>query len=334
MATTGARGGRGGKKTRDPAAILPETLTRKGFRIRALGPLPERFDPMKATTRQLAAYRLPRRPDAKAEPELRKLWDRVMSRTRLWITPEFEHHEHIKHGPARGSGRRAVTARLGSPGVSNATSNNWSGAADFSPAGKPYGFVGGQWTVPSPNTRTDGAYYASEWVGIDGWNSNDVLQAGTETQITKILFITAEQVYAWWEWFPAGEVKINNLPVSAGDVMYCLICADTTSHATVYFSNQSEGVGTRFEITPPRGTTLTGNVAEWIVERPTVGGAVANLTDYAACYFDECIAGGAGNIDNLGGASLITMTGTGGATLSEPTQENDHVVKLNWRKSS
>src|SRR5690242_20942999 len=76
MATTGARGSRGGKKTREPAAIIPETLTRKGFRIRGLGPLPERFDPMKATARQLAAYRLPRRPDAKTEPRLRALWDR------------------------------------------------------------------------------------------------------------------------------------------------------------------------------------------------------------------------------------------------------------------
>jgi len=334
MAPIGSRGSRGNRKKQKPTATVPETLTSKGFKIRGLGPLPEGFDPMKAKDRHLAAYRLPRRPDAKKEPQLRELWNRIMSRTQLWITPEFEHRENIKHGPARGSDRRAVTARLGSPGVSNATSNNWSGAANFSPAGKPYSFVGGQWTVPSPNTKASGAYYASEWVGIDGWNSNDVLQAGTETQITKILFITVKQVYTWWEWFPAGEVKINNLPVSAGDVMYCLICADTTTHATVYFSNQSEGVGTRFEITPPSGTTLTGNVAEWIVERPTVGGSVANLTDYAACYFDECIAGGAGNIDNLNGASLITMTGIGGAALSEPAQENDHVVKLNWRRSS
>jgi len=75
-------------------------------------------------------------------------------------------------------------------------------------------------------------------------------------------------------------------------------------------------------------------VAEWIVERPAVGGSVARLAGYAACSFDECIAGGSGRIDNLSGASLITMTGNGGATLSEPTQENDHVVKLNWRKSS
>jgi hypothetical protein len=187
--------------------------------------------------------------------------------------------------------------------------------------------------VPGPNAAAH-VLYASESVGIDGWGSNDVPQAGTETQITKIWFITARSVYTWWEWFPSGEVAISNLPVSAAEVLYCLICADTTSHATMYFSDQSQGVGTQFEVTAPRGTTLSGNVAEWIVERPTVNGSVANLTDYAACSFDECIAGGSGSITNISGASLITMSGGGGGALSEPAKENDRVVKLNWRKSS
>ncbi len=334
MATNDSR--TSGRSRREPSAeaVVPESLTRLGFKIRALGPLPEGFDPLTATDRQLTTHRIPRRPDAKKEPQLRASWDRAVSRTQLLIVPEFEHRENITHGPARTAGGRTVTARRGAAGVSNATSSNWSGAARFSPAGKPYGFVGGQWTVPSPNSTTDGVFYASEWVGIDGWNSNDVLQAGTETQITKVLFITARQVYAWWEWFPAGEVAISNLPVAAGDVMYCLICADTSTHATMYYSNQSQGVGTQFEVTAPARTSLTGNVAEWIVERPTVNGSVANLTDYAACYFDECIAGGAANIDDLNGSFLITMTGSGGANLSEPAKENDSVVKVNWRKSS
>jgi len=321
-------------RTSSAKAIIPETLTARGFRIRGFGPLPEGFDPTAATARQLTAYRLPRRPDADKEPELRALWERTMSRTKLWITPEFEHREHITHRPAQRARGRLTTNELDRTTITNATSNNWSGAASFSPAGKPYRFVGGQWTVPSPNATDDGAYYASQWVGIDGWNSSDVLQAGTETQITKLWFFRSTQVYTWWEWFPAGEVRISNLPVSPGDVMYCLICADSTTHATVSYSNQSQGVGTRFDITPPSGTMLTGNVAEWIVERPTVSGSVANLTDYAACYFDECIAGGSLNIDNLANASLITMTGAGSATLSEPTKENDHVVKVTWRKSS
>ncbi|UQX88670.1 G1 family endopeptidase [Jatrophihabitans telluris] len=322
---------------------VPQTLTAKGFQVRGFGPLPDTFDPMTASARQLAAQRLPRRPDANKEPQLRELWERAMGRTKVWITPEFEHREHISHGPMRqepAPKRRGAAAATGATAaaeqavVSNATSTNWSGAAVFSPADKPYRFVGGQWTVPSPNTVDDGSYYASEWVGIDGWGSPDVLQAGTETEVTKLWIFRSTQVYAWWEWYPAGEVRIGNLPVSPGDVMYCLICADSTSHATVTFSNQSSGVGTRFDITAPSGTTLTGNVAEWIVERPSVNGSVASLTDYAACYFDECIAGGSLHVDNIGAASLITMTGTGGAALSEPVKENDHVVKVNWRKSS
>src|SRR5262249_48764308 len=82
MATKGSRGHKGSRKTEKLTSIIPETLTRKGFKIRARGPLPDGFDPMKATVRQLAAHRLPRRPDAEKEPQLRALWDRTMSRTK------------------------------------------------------------------------------------------------------------------------------------------------------------------------------------------------------------------------------------------------------------
>jgi len=326
--------GTGSARRDQQTGSVPRTLTSKGFKVRGFGALPAGFNPLTASARRLAALRLPRRPDARTEPHLAKLWERVIGRTRLWIAPEFEHRENISHGPLRAGQSKQRRAKAHPLAVANATSTNWSGAAIFAPAKKPYRFVGGQWTVPSPNAPNDGTFYASEWVGIDGWNSSDVLQAGTETQITKFWFFTATQVYTWWEWFPAGEVKISNLPVSPGDVMYCLICADSTTHATVSFSNQSTGVGTRFDITAPSRTALIGNVAEWIVERPTVNGSVANLTDYAACYFDECLAGGSLNIDNLANASLITMTGSGNAHLSEPVKENDNVLKVNWRKAS
>ena len=60
-----------------------------------------------------------------------------------------------------------------------------------------------------PKRARKGAFYASEWVGIDGWNSADVLQAGTETQVTEILWFRIKNVYVWWEWFPSGEVAID-----------------------------------------------------------------------------------------------------------------------------
>ncbi|MGA9598510.1 MAG: hypothetical protein WBV06_20305, partial [Acidimicrobiia bacterium] len=74
MATKSSSGSRRTARTPSFETIVPESLTRKGFKIRGLGSLPEKFDPLEATARQIAAYRLPRRPDVEKEPELRALW--------------------------------------------------------------------------------------------------------------------------------------------------------------------------------------------------------------------------------------------------------------------
>ena len=316
------------------------TVTRiaKGFSVRTYEPTPEQFDPRTATDRQLLHHGLPRRPDAVREQEWRAAWDKAFARPTTWIVPTFEEVKDRSHGAVRPAGRKKLAARSAVAAFANATSNNWSGAVDFSAKGTPYKWVGGQWTVPNPHAPAAGSYYASEWVGIDGWGSSDVLQAGTETQITEVLWFKIANVYTWWEWFPAGEMAITNLPVSPGDVMYCLICVNSTTSATVYFSNQATGVSTNFTITAPGGTILAGNVAEWVVERPTVSGSAASLTDYDVVYFDECLAGWSGGgtvgVDDLASATSITMTGSGGAELSVPTIENSHLLKLTWRKSS
>jgi hypothetical protein len=311
--------------------------TSKGFSVRTYEPPPEGFDARTAPDRELLRHGLPRRPHAVREPEWRAAWDRAFGRSMTWIVPTFEEIADRSHGPARPSARRKLVAASKLPGVANATSGNWSGAVDFSAKGKPYRWVAGQWTVPNPHAPGSGAYYASEWVGIDGWGSSDVLQAGTETQVTHVLWFTVANVYTWWEWFPAGEVAITNLPVSPGDVMYCLICVNSTTSATVYFSNQATGVSTSFTITAPSGTTLAGNSAEWVVERPTVNGSVASLTDYDIVYFDECLAGWSGGgsigVDDLTSATAVTMIGSGAAEMSVPTIENSHLLKATWKKA-
>ena len=332
---------RTGKATGTRAEGSAVTRTSKGFAVRTYEPAPAGFDPRTATDRQLLHHGFPRRPHAVSEAAWRAAWDKAFSRPTNWIAPVFQEMPGRTHGPLRPAGRRkALKAATGGAAAApaNATSNNWSGAADFSGRGTPYTWVAGQWTVPNPHAPSAGSFYSSQWVGIDGWNSSDVLQAGTETQITQILWFTVTNVYTWWEWFPAGEVAITNLPVTPGDVMYCLICVNSTTSATVYFSNQASGVSTSFTITAPRGTTLTGNVAEWVVERPSIGGNVAALTDYDIVYFDDCLAGWSGGgkvgVDNLATATSITMTGAGGAALSVPTIENDHLMKVTWKKSS
>lgn len=325
---------RSAKKTAKAARSM---TTSKGFRIRTYELPPADFNPMTASARLLLRHGFPTPPDAKTAPELRKLWDKAFSRPRTWITPEFREVKGKTHGPALRPGGRARARVSALRKIANATSSNWSGSVAFPPTNRKFGWIEGQWTVPNPHTPTIGSYYASEWVGIDGWGSGDVLQAGTETEIVDIGIFSATQVYAWWEWFPAGEVAITNLHVSPGDVMYCLICVNSTTTATVYISNQSSLVTTSFSITAPKGTSLVGNSAEWIVERPTVNGSLASLTDYKVVYFDEGISGLSGapfGIVTLGSGATVTMTGNNNASLSVPTLETGQLMKVDWLKAN
>jgi hypothetical protein len=315
--------------------------TSKGYSIRTYEVPPPDFDARTASDRELLHHGLPSRPDAATEPQLRALWDRAFSRPHTWITPEFIEVEGKVHGPvARPRGVTPSIARGATPKtVVNATSTNWSGSVAFAPSGNTYRFVLGSWTVPNPYAPGYGAFYASEWVGIDGWGSNDVFQAGTETQVVKVpIFGEFRSVYAWWEWFPAGEVAIGNLGVSPGDFMTCLMCVNSSTTGTVYFSNLSTNVSTTFTITAPSGTTLVGNSAEWIVERPSVNGSVASLTDYDVEFFDGCIAGYSDGrtlgISSAGSATPVTMTGNGGASLSVPTFDASQLIRLDWRAAN
>src|SRR2546429_5930298 len=129
--------------------------------------------------------------------------------------------------------------------------------------------------VPLPADPKGGksSFHASAWIGIDGWGSPDVLQAGTESSLVN----GSKKVYAWWEWYPDFEIAISNFPVSAGDTIYCLICATSATQASIYLTNDSTDQSTSFNITAPSGTSLVGNCAEWIVETPNVGGNPTTL---------------------------------------------------------
>lgn len=312
-------------------------VTSKGFRIRTYEPTPDGFDPLTAVPSQLLHYGFPTRPDSEISPKLWKVWEEKLSRPRTWITPVFRELEGRTHGAAIKAGDRPLEKPTGSAKIANATSSNWSGSVAFAPAGRTFGWIEGEWTVPNPHAPLFGSFYASEWVGIDGWGSPDVLQAGTETEILDIGIIKASQIYAWWEWYPSGEVAISNLPVSPGDLMYCLICVNSDTTATVYITNESSLVSTHFTITAPAGTVLNGNSAEWIVERPSVNGAITSLSDYKTVYFDEAVAGLAGapfTIITSGSGIPVTMTGNNNTPLSSPILETSQLMKVDWLKAS
>ena len=179
----------------------------------SVGP-PEGFDPNTASSTELIKRGLLwRRPQKSGHHRLVAAWDKVFSRR--WrakdrIVP------HLK--PQIGK-----THRLGGLKRTDAgfITNTWAGGViQFGQWVTALGF----WQVPTVSQPTEpqgneGGWNSSSWIGIDGVNSNDVLQAGVEQQVDG----SGNASYvAWFEWFAPGSVggtinDISNNKVILGD---------------------------------------------------------------------------------------------------------------------
>jgi len=152
------------------------------------------------------------------------------------------------------------------------TSLNWSGYAAIAPAGSKITDVTQNWTVPSVSAAPAG--FSSTWAGIGGYNTQDLIQAGTESD-------TAQTPYAWYEILPASETPItsgcagdNSCTVRPGDQMTVTI--HSTGGNGWNISMQDIGHWT-WSLNLNYASTFSS--AEWILEAPTVGAqtVIANV---------------------------------------------------------
>ncbi len=136
---------------------------------------PAGFEPLTAGDDALAAYGFPPRPDVRTAPQAYARWAHAVGAHPQRLVPELR-ETGIYHGPLRSTIKN-------SPAI---TSSNWSGYAAPGSAtvwsGVSFSQVQGQYIVPAVDTATcNGEWdYSASWVGIDGYRSDDVLQAGTE----------------------------------------------------------------------------------------------------------------------------------------------------------
>ena len=72
--------------------------------------------------------------------------------------------------------------RHGVRGLTQFYSTNWSGYANNNSGGNTYSNVSAHWTQPAITCPTKEEQLAAFWVGIDGYTSNTVEQAGTLAQ--------------------------------------------------------------------------------------------------------------------------------------------------------
>lgn len=335
-----------------PRRLSPEESLK---RLRVFRPPPAKFNPLKASKRELTLYGLPHPPDPKTHPRQAKLWRMHLSDRPEVVVPELQIRDGavsprgfpgdgpfvpLQTHPFLPPADRRYFTRPGEVSqvakwllnASPQTSSNWSGAAAPRPPTEPYNAVYASFAVPtvSPppsawNGRgyNDGSWQCLTWVGIDGWNgTTDVMQAGAYSQVTVSKGSFNYTQYAFYEFAPALWLSVPNFPVSPGDTLAVNVCAPfTTTHAVATIGNKTTNQVVTVGFDAPGSTKLSGNVAEWIVENPAPPShpkiAYSNeFANYGSVVFHDCIAGSKTQERDLMSATPINMTETDGTVMS------------------
>jgi hypothetical protein len=319
------------------------------------------FDVRTASDRHLVVHGLPARPDSQVHPRLATKWDRVAALRLEFITPELRtmpsrrraldrdlivrrsiadleiarYHRKATHAFA--VDRLVDVVKLWQ--LIPETSTNWSGAYVKRPNTEPLVSVTGEWTVPGVNPPAsawngtgynDGTYLCGVWVGIDGTQgTGDVMQAGTASQcVVAGGKMISTRFFAWIEWFSLPSVAVVNFPVQVGDLISCTVCAPFgNTHGSALFNNLTSGATTNVGIDPPAGTSLVGNVAEWIVEDPGMaGGGLFPFPNYGSTHFTDCSAGSQNIELDLNAAKVIDLVDASNTVLSSAYIESNRTL--------
>lgn len=223
------------------------------------------------------------------------------------------HPNHLAAKPGGGSGSPSTF-----PGWA---SSNWSGYAATTASSTPFTGITGHWKVPSVSASS-GATYSADWIGLDGFANNSLIQTGTEQD-----FYSGSGHYgAWWTTSSQNfEEQTINEPVSPGDPMTATISGSGTSWSMTLADTSSAHP---WSFTEPVTYTGPRTSAEWVVEAPTVGGRIASLAHYLSpTTFDPGTVDG-GSSPNLvasDGGELVQGSGHRTVVVSIPsTPDSDH----------
>jgi hypothetical protein len=281
------------------------------------------FDPVAATPAILQSYGFPPKPNKLNDPAGYKSWLTAVTHHQTRLQNVVLKQTNRSNGPAKLVGKS--NGNITNPNTS-ATTFNWSGFVDENEAGLPFhnlSYIEAFWIVPVAQLAFGASnenVYSSQWVGFDGWDSPDVLQAGTEADVINGI----PNYDAWFEWYPNSESEIGGFSVSPGDVMFVEVWNTSSTVGNAFLENLTTDTAVSFQFDAPPGTSLVGDSAEWIFERPSVGGSFATLTNYIATAFHGCTA-----YASVGGGTYNRpyYPGTGGNS-SYPSLSSYNVTML------
>ncbi len=144
---------------------------------------------------------------------------------------------------------------------------NWSGYAVTPGSG--ITAVNSTFVVPSAGLVPPG--FAATWAGIGGYNTSDLIQAGTAEQSLPSDPVLGPQYYAWYELLPNSETQLTgcspdaNCTVTPGDHISVAISNAGGNNWSISMTDSGHWTWSKTV-----SYASSGSSAEWILEAPTL----------------------------------------------------------------
>jgi hypothetical protein len=274
---------------------------------------PPDFDPLTSPNEQLRRYGCPRRPDPECEPVLRNLWDKALAQRPTIVRPSLV---ETAWGSRPYAPRAKVRSGIGVErnqdqlGPDGPLGGEWGGAIvdlglPLNP-GEAFTYVYGEWRVPAIDTTMPaetGTQYVAFWIGLGGWNTDNLWQAGVVAKMTG----NTVSYFAVTDLIPSNWVAISNFPVAAGDVITMLICAPQVAdgfdiNASAVMLNQRTQIAMAVGTSGPKDPPVDGSTVEWIIEATNT-----EMPNFGTMSFTNCVAGNQHNAINLTDMDAFTV---------------------------
>jgi Peptidase A4 family len=187
---------------------------------------------------------------------------------------------------------------------------------------QPFRFIGGTFFVPYVNCSATPDSFSAHWLGLDGFGTATVEQAGVLAACSG----GTPHYAAWLEMFPRVPVY-PHIAIRPGDsVTVSVFFQRSTRRFTIALADTSNGAHFSHSLPCPSGSTCRRTSAEAISEPPSSGGQIQPLTDFRAASFTGIrITDQAGHRRTLRSGrwdtvKIINMNPADSTVLDQPSQ--------------
>lgn len=192
-------------------------------------------------------------------------------------------------------------------------STNWAGVAQV---GTGFTRVEGVITVPKVSGSSQSA--ASAWVGIDGYNTQSILQTG-------VSFYADGTFDHWYEWLPDYAYTYpGTFDIKVGDQIKLAVEATTKSTGVSSLENLRTGQKVSHTFKHVLASLQEKN-AEWIVEDFESGGSEIPLAQFGEVIFTNATATGSDGTVTPAGGHVINLITPQGKLLTDVTINGNNV---------